>query len=174
MNHIRDVRKQKGMTQNELAAKLGINRATLSKYENGQIDPTISQLEEISEFLDVSLYDLIPAEKHKSIKDGFELGYMEREAEFHDEVDFACNELERRKEDVQYFRLLLSYENLNTEGQKMVVEYAEALETSPKFKTAKLVNPIPLRGKDGWFTTSTTVQEWQGKKGFSSDESTDK
>lgn len=164
MNNIRDVRKQEGMTQNELAEKLGINRATLSKYENGQIDPTISQLEKISEILDVSLFDLIPSEKHKSITDGFELGYWEREAEFRDEVDFACDELARRKEDTQYFRLLLSYESLNTEGQKMVVEYAEALESSPRFKTTKLVNPIPLRGKDGWVTTSATVQEWQGKK----------
>lgn len=51
MNRIKEARKYIGMTQNELAEKLGVNRATLSKYENGQIDPTVSQLAKIAEIL---------------------------------------------------------------------------------------------------------------------------
>lgn len=62
MNRIKNARKRLGMTQNELAEKLGINRATLSKYENGQIDPTVSQLMKIADALNLPLFDLFFAD----------------------------------------------------------------------------------------------------------------
>lgn len=62
MNRIKNARKRLGMTQNELAKKLGINRATLSKYETGQIDPTVSQLMKIADALNLPLFDLFFAD----------------------------------------------------------------------------------------------------------------
>lgn len=44
---IRDLRKAAGMTQEQLASKIGVTRATLSRYENGTIDPPMSQIERI-------------------------------------------------------------------------------------------------------------------------------
>lgn len=62
MNRIKEKRKQAGMNQTELASKIGVNRATLSKYENGQIDPTVSQLMKIADALNLPLFDLFFAD----------------------------------------------------------------------------------------------------------------
>ena len=45
---IRNARKAAGVTQEQLAEVLGINRATLSKYETGVIEPSVSQLKTIA------------------------------------------------------------------------------------------------------------------------------
>ena len=44
---IRDARKALKMTQAEVAQRTGINRATLSKYETGEITPSLGQLEKL-------------------------------------------------------------------------------------------------------------------------------
>lgn len=59
LNGLRQLRKAAGITQDALAARLGVNRATISKYETGQIEPTLSQLKVISDVLGVHLFDLI-------------------------------------------------------------------------------------------------------------------
>lgn len=56
---IRKKRKEANLTQDELAQRIGINRATLSKYETGQIDPPISQINKIAEALGITQIELI-------------------------------------------------------------------------------------------------------------------
>ena len=53
---IKELRKQRGITQNELAKKSGISRATLSKVENGFFSKTTATtLENILSTLGYSL-----------------------------------------------------------------------------------------------------------------------
>lgn len=52
---IRKARKEARITQDDLATFLGVNRATVSKYETGAIEPTLSQLEKIADFLGVNV-----------------------------------------------------------------------------------------------------------------------
>ena len=57
---IKQKRKEKNLTQNELSEKLGLSSyKTISKWENGIYMPDISLLTSISEILDVSLYELL-------------------------------------------------------------------------------------------------------------------
>lgn len=61
---IRDARKKLNLTQDDLAAKLGVNRATISKYENGVIDMPPSQARELARILKIeNWYELYPEEK---------------------------------------------------------------------------------------------------------------
>lgn len=62
---IREARKAAKMTQNQLAQAVGINRATLSKYESGIIDPPLSQLLRISEVLNASISFLVGVSDEK-------------------------------------------------------------------------------------------------------------
>ena len=63
-----DARTRKGITQAELAEKIGVGRALISKYENGMISPTIAQLQKISDALEVPLIRLIPLSAERYLK----------------------------------------------------------------------------------------------------------
>ncbi len=56
---IRQLRKEKGLTQTELAESLGKSLRVVQKYENGEIDISISTITNIAEVLDVSSADIL-------------------------------------------------------------------------------------------------------------------
>lgn len=56
-NNISIVRQSKGITQTELAKRLGMDRTHLSKVETGKVRPSTALLERIAEALDVSIKD---------------------------------------------------------------------------------------------------------------------
>ena len=53
------LRKEKNLTQEQLAEQLGVSNRTVSRWENGNNMPDISLLSEIAEFYDVSIPELI-------------------------------------------------------------------------------------------------------------------
>ena len=59
MNYIKKIRKEKNITQEQLANILGLKRSVISKYENGMIDPSVSQAQKIADILGVSLFELL-------------------------------------------------------------------------------------------------------------------
>lgn len=54
-NNIKRIRKNKGLTQKELAEKLKVNINTIQNYENGRREPKIEVIKNLGEILDVSL-----------------------------------------------------------------------------------------------------------------------
>lgn len=62
---IRELRKDKGITQQELAKKLGVTDKAISKWENGRCLMDISFLKPLSEILEVSIVELLSGEKIK-------------------------------------------------------------------------------------------------------------
>ena len=59
---IKKIRKEKGLTQAELADKLNLSCKTISKWECGNGCPDISVLKELSEILDISISELLSGE----------------------------------------------------------------------------------------------------------------
>ena len=64
---LQELRKSKGLTQEELAEILYVSRTAVSKWESGRGLPNIESLKEISKFFDVSIDDLLSGEKLLSI-----------------------------------------------------------------------------------------------------------
>ncbi len=62
---IRDLRKEKGMTQEELAVRLNVVRQTISKWEKGLSVPDAEMLVRLAEVLDVSVNELLGADISK-------------------------------------------------------------------------------------------------------------
>ncbi|MCL2384081.1 MAG: helix-turn-helix domain-containing protein [Oscillospiraceae bacterium] len=60
---IREVRKEKGMTQQELANRLNITDRAISKWENGRCLPDIAFLEPLSIILGVEISELVKGER---------------------------------------------------------------------------------------------------------------
>ncbi len=60
---IKEKRKEKGLTQKEVADRLNITDRAVSKWERGICAPDIALLEPLSKILDVSISDLISGEE---------------------------------------------------------------------------------------------------------------
>lgn len=55
---IMELRKKNGLSQEELAEKVGVARQTISKWELGETSPDLKQAKELSNFFNVSLDEL--------------------------------------------------------------------------------------------------------------------
>ena len=80
---LQELRKNKAMTQEELAEALYVSRTAISKWESGRGYPSIDSLKEISRFFSVSIDDLLSAEKMVSIA----------EKENRDNIRYICDML---------------------------------------------------------------------------------
>ncbi len=64
---LQELRKSKGLTQEELAEALYVSRTAVSKWESGRGYPSIDSLKEISSYFSVSIDELLSGEKLLSI-----------------------------------------------------------------------------------------------------------
>lgn len=60
---LKQLRKEKGITQDEFAEKLGVSNRTVSRWETGSNVPDISLLVDIADFYDVDVREIIEGEK---------------------------------------------------------------------------------------------------------------
>lgn len=60
---LQQLRKQKGLTQEELAALLYVSRTAVSKWESGRGYPNIDSLKVIAKFFSVTIDDLLSSEE---------------------------------------------------------------------------------------------------------------
>lgn len=56
---LRELRNKSGLTQNEIATRLGVSGQTILNWENGIYEPKINQLIELADLFDVSVDYLI-------------------------------------------------------------------------------------------------------------------
>ena len=54
-----ELRKNKNLTQEQLAEMLGVNRTTVTLWERGINKPKIEMIEKLTEILDCSINDLV-------------------------------------------------------------------------------------------------------------------
>ncbi len=54
-NKLKELRKSRGLTQDDIAAKFNLSRGSVSNWEKGRRKPSIKQLEVLANFYNVSL-----------------------------------------------------------------------------------------------------------------------
>lgn len=64
---LQELRKQKGLTQEELAEKLYVSRTAISKWESGRGYPSIDSLKTIAKFFSVTVDQLLSADEVLSL-----------------------------------------------------------------------------------------------------------
>lgn len=62
-NFIKELRKEKNLTQEELAEKFGVARRTVSRWETGSNMPDLDILIEMADFYDVDLREILDGER---------------------------------------------------------------------------------------------------------------
>ncbi len=82
-NKLYNLRKQKGLSQEELANRLNVSRQTISKWETGDSAPDMDKLIAISAMFEISLDELVmdkvPAQPEKnSLKSDIAAGLKEK------------------------------------------------------------------------------------------------
>ena len=85
---LQELRKSKGLTQEELAEKLFVSRTAISKWESGRGYPSIDSLKEISRYFSVTIDELICPEEIISA------AVEERQAFAGRTLAFICNTLD--------------------------------------------------------------------------------
>ncbi|MGE7883546.1 helix-turn-helix domain-containing protein [Bacillus sp. NPDC094077] len=93
---IADKRKEKGMTQEELAAYIGITKASVSKWETGQSYPDITFLPLLASYFNISIDELIgyaPQMEQEDIKSLYHRLAEAFSEEPFDEVMMECREI---------------------------------------------------------------------------------
>ncbi|MBQ3755124.1 MAG: helix-turn-helix transcriptional regulator [Clostridia bacterium] len=61
---LKELRLNVGLTQEELAAKLGLSRVNYTRYENGKVRPDYETLVKLADFYDVSLDELFDRKRY--------------------------------------------------------------------------------------------------------------
>lgn len=69
VTNLRTIRKERGMTQGQLSEATGIHKITISKYESGKVDPTLTSAERIATALGVTINDLIGGGQDDKLSD---------------------------------------------------------------------------------------------------------
>lgn len=98
---IAECRKEKGLTQNQLAEKLGVTDKAVSKWENGRCMPDISSLQPLTQELGITINELLCGEKITEDK------YMERSDENMFELIKKVFEMENRTQKILFCLLVV-------------------------------------------------------------------
>lgn len=110
MNPIKKARKQAGLTQRELAEKLGVATGTVQQWELGARTPTVKKLSKIAEALNVSLVELLPpdvlGEKGKTME--------EREKTTEEKKDLSIKEYLRQLQDQRLLEIKEKIKDVNS------------------------------------------------------------
>lgn len=121
---IRKARKERGITQQELAQRLGVNRATISKYESGQISIPLSQALAIAEALDMAFFDLSPELLPENVET--------KQSSF----EVYLNHLSR-KENRILNDLVTDYQTLNIAGMEEAARSVNIIAGNPSYQREK-------------------------------------
>ena len=89
---IREARKEKGMTQMDVARKFGITDRAVSKWERGLCAPDLGILEELAQLLGLSVAELIAGERQQPEVDREKIDTAVR-----DTISYSQKELQAKK-----------------------------------------------------------------------------
>ena len=121
--NIRKYRKQKHMTQRELANTLGMRDAAISKYEKGIVSPSLDVLKKIAAALNVDVIEIL-YEPTKNISEMSQ-----------NEIKELMNKMKNVSEEFEK-----SVQNLNkaySESSEYIVDYYNMLNKKGKIEATK-------------------------------------
>ena len=64
-NRLEEIRKERGIKQEELAAALEVSRQTIGSLENGRYNPSITMAFKLARYFDMSIEDIFIYEEEK-------------------------------------------------------------------------------------------------------------
>lgn len=141
--NIKYLRKQKQMTQKNLAEKSGLAEITIRQYESGKYVPKMESVYKLRKALDCNIYEILdkPAELLELNKSEYEkvnnLLYVQKDLPDNKKKEAAGKlraESAITKKSKQETELLNLFYQLNELGRKKIIDYSKDLADSGKYK----------------------------------------
>ena len=92
-NSIKEFRTKKGMTQKDLAIKLNVTAQAVSRWENNEVEPSISTINQMAELFECSIDELFGKEKKEQAQkdDNVIININEKEDSKEQEINVKTN-----------------------------------------------------------------------------------
>lgn len=127
-DNIRRIRKEKGLTQSQLAKKAGISEISVRKYESGKRKPKLETMEKIANALDVPLDEILD---HRSLL----LQLMESlQISGDDENEILDDNTNEERPVITERYIIFELQKLNIDGQIRLLEHIEDLSKIPEYQ----------------------------------------
>ena len=120
-NKIKEIRKSKNITQEQLSKAIGVSRSVISKYENGTIPITLETISEIAKALDVPAFELLGPYIGSPLPGLVDSSDLDTVTQIHVTLDL-------RKP------LETAFSKLNAKGREVAVERVEELAKIPEYQ----------------------------------------
>lgn len=143
---IKEARKRAGLTQKELADKLGVQFQNISSLERDERNPKLETLEKIAAALSIRVFDLMDPITQESYDKGFSEGVGAEEWNSH-VIEQLLKEEGYTYSDAE-MQLIKSFSSLNPTGQQKAVERVEELTEIPKYQRSGSTATPTLSWKD--------------------------
>lgn len=151
---IKQLRHRSGLTQEQLASRLGISAQSISKWENAVAMPDITLLPVIAGEFGVSideLFDLTIEQKLYRIEKRIETDDQISEENFKEYEEFLLLQLSEHKDRVKILSLLahLYHHRMETDAQKVSKYAREAIMLKPEIKDCQWLLTM-AEGERAW------------------------
>ncbi|MCC8101443.1 MAG: helix-turn-helix domain-containing protein [Clostridiales bacterium] len=139
---IKKARKTAGLTQKQLAAKLGTSQQNIAQYESGKRNPKQETLREIADILNVSIEDLKdtivwPQEIYfwykKALEDQQRQNQLATEKVINDTIE-EWTQIYSEVMEKKYGSLLTLYDSLNDAGKEYAIRLLQTVSDYPLFQ----------------------------------------
>lgn len=143
---IKEARKRTGMTQKQLAEKLGISYVNISQLENEQRAPKYDTIQRIAAALGVSVSSLLPDNISHIYTTALWEGYEGRQFEdkmyerYLQEQGYTFSKKEQR--------MIAAFSKMDDEGQEKAADYAEDILPRYRRQEPEKTPPDPQVGTD--------------------------
>ncbi|WP_449460397.1 helix-turn-helix domain-containing protein [Streptococcus suis] len=139
------LRKEKGLTQDELAQIIGVQKAAISKIESGTSYPTFSNLDKIAEFFNATPNQLFGTPTQIELENS-----IYKTDEYSEKAKIILSAIEKMEEvknnNFYYDILWLSRgpQMFGTNGEPMYEDYDGKITSNPDFPIADAYYPGPV------------------------------
>lgn len=69
IKRIAELRKEKNISQEQLAKEFGVSQATISRLESGEFEPSLQVLAKTARYFNIDLREIVPAERLNNLLD---------------------------------------------------------------------------------------------------------
>ena len=148
---LQELRKNRKMTQEELAEALFVSRTAISKWESGRGYPSIDSLKEISRYFNVTIDEMICADEMISVAENEKREFIDRY------ISLICSVL-----DIFYALLLFIPMFGNGNGSSGTVSMIGLIGINPVIKTVfiAITGVIILNGIAGVIIANFNKEVW--------------